>query len=379
MYCSAHPHRWITTLIMVGITLHALTLFAQTDTTARGHEVAKKKKRLTNGSVEAQPLFTVDEPLSFTLSAQMQRVVRDRVKPAPNAAVTRHPARITYRLPTDSVVSLPLNLVVRGNFRRDAANCLFPPLYIDFPKKTVKGTLFAKQNKLKLVTHCRDDEYVVREYLVYTLYNQLTDLSFKARLAQVTYLDSAGKRKPETHWGMLLEDEADISKRNHVSVYKNRLKAAYTDTLNMATLSVFEYMIGNTDWSVVYRHNIKMVIDSTRPRPLAIPYDFDHSGLVDARYAKPAEQLSIETVRERLYRGPAYPMSVFKRVFDRFVTLKPLFYAAYQNNKRLSASYIKDTIYYLDNFYKIIANPEKARTAFQSDLDRGVQIRGMNN
>jgi hypothetical protein len=122
-----------------------------------------------------------------------------------------------------------------------------------------------------------------------------------------------------------------------------------------------------------------MVVDSTRPRPLAIPYDFDHSGLVNARYAKPAEQLNIETIRERLYRGPAYPMSVFRRVFDRFRTLKPAFYAAYQNDKRLSASYIKDTIYYLDDFYKIIDNPEKARAAFQSDLDRSIQIRGMND
>lgn len=307
----------------------------------------------------------------------MQRIVRDRVKPAPKATITHHPARLTYA--ADTMVSLPLDLVVRGNFRRDAANCVFPPLYLDFPKKKVKGTLFAKQNKLKLVTHCRDDEYVVREYLVYKLYNQLTDLSFKARLAQVTYLDSARKRKPETHWGILLEDEDDISKRNGISVYKNRLKAAYADTLNMATLSVFEYMIGNTDWSVVFRHNIKMVVDSTRPRPMAIPYDFDHSGLVDARYAKPAEQLSIETVRERLYRGPAYPMSVLRQVFARFRALKPAFYALYQNNKRLSNSYIKDTVNYFDDFYRIIDNPEKARTAFQSDLDRGIQIRGMNN
>ncbi|MBO0939912.1 hypothetical protein J2I47_25425 [Fibrella sp. HMF5335] len=337
----------------------------------------KKKKQSGSHTSEPRPLFATDEPLSFTLSSQMQRVVRDRTKPAPKAAVVRHPARLMYA--ADTAVTLPVDLVVRGNFRRDAANCLFPPLYLDFPKKVVKGTVFAKQNKLKLVTHCRDDEYVVREYLVYKLYNQLTDLSFKARLAQVTYLDSAGKRKPETHWGILLEDEDDVSKRNHVTVYKNRLKAAYTDTLNMATLAVFEYMIGNTDWSVVYRHNIKMVVDSTRPRPLAIPYDFDHSGLVNARYAKPAEQLNIETVRDRLYRGPAYPMAVLNQVFARFRALKPAFYALIQQDKRLSSNYVKETVYYLDGFYKTIDNPEKARAAFLSDLDRSVQIRGMNN
>ena len=372
--------RLLSALILVALTLGATTGFAQTDTTAHGQKGAKKKARSTKGAPDAGPLFTSDAPLSFTLTAPMQRIVRDRTKPAANAPATRHHARLTYvNNPTDTVVALPLDLIVRGNFRRDAANCVFPPLYVNFPKKVVKGTLFAKQNKLKLVTHCRDDEYVVREYLVYKLYNQLTDLSFKARLAQVTYLDSLGKRKPESHFGMLLEDEDDIADRNHVAVYKNRVKSAFVDSLNMATLSVFEYMIGNTDWSVVYRHNIKMVLDSTMPRPMAIPYDFDHAGLVDARYAKPAEQLSIETVRERLYRGPAYPLALLNRVFARFRALKPTFYAFYQSDKRLSPSYIKDTIYYLDAFYKTIDNPEKARSAFQSDLDAGVQIRGMNN
>ncbi|MBO0930477.1 hypothetical protein J2I48_05700 [Fibrella sp. HMF5036] len=365
--------------MLVAMTLGITMAFAQTDTTTTKQTGAKKKAKAT-GVATVRPLFAADEPLSFTLSAQMQRIVRDRTKPSPKAPVTRHPARLTYSAtPSDSIVALPLDLVVRGNFRRDAANCVFPPLYVDFPKKAVKGTLFAKQNKLKLVTHCREDEYVLREYLVYRLYNQLTDLSFKARLAQVTYLDSAGKRKPETHLGILLEDEDDVASRNNVAVYKNRVKSAFVDSLNMATISVFEYMIGNTDWSVVYRHNIKMVLDSTMPRPLAVPYDFDHAGLVDARYAKPAEQLSIESVRERLYRGPAYPQAMLNRVFARFRALKPTFYAFYQNEKRLSPSYIRDTIYYLDAFYKTIDNPEKARAAFQSDLDRSIQVRGMNN
>lgn len=370
----SHRH-CIAALLGVCIAFSSFTGFAQTDTTANPRKGTKKK----DGATGNGPLFASDAPLSFTLTAPMQRIVRDRVKPAPNTAATKHAARLTYISPADTNVSLPLALVVRGNFRRDAANCIFPPLYINFPKKTVKGTLFAKQNKLKLVTHCRDDEYVVREFLIYKLYNLLTDLSFKARLAQVTYLDSLGKRKPETHWGMLLEDEDDISNRNGISVYKNRLKAAYVDTTNMATVAVFEYMIGNTDWSVVFRHNIKMVVDSTKPRPMAIPYDFDHAGLVDTRYAKPAEQLNIETVRERLYRGPAYPMKILNQVFARFKALKPAFYALYQNDKRLSASYIRDTIYYLDDFYKIIDNPDKARAVFLSDLDRGIQIRGMNN
>ena len=134
---------------------------------------------------------------------------------------------------------MPVTLSVRGNFRRDGANCRFPPLYLNVPKKAVKHTLFAGQDKLKLVTHCQTDEYVVREWMVYRLYNLLTDLSFRARLARVTYADSLRKRPDETHWGLLLEDDADLAKRNHLRLTKTRTKAQFADSLTMATTEIF--------------------------------------------------------------------------------------------------------------------------------------------
>ena len=114
-------------------------------------------------------LFLAEEPLPFTLTAHMQRLVRDRVKPVADSLSVKHPALLTYFDPAQGQVSsLPLSLMVRGNFRRNANNCEFPPLYLDFQKKKTKGTLFAKQNKLKLVTHCQSEDYVVREYLIYS-------------------------------------------------------------------------------------------------------------------------------------------------------------------------------------------------------------------
>ena len=111
-------------------------------------------------------------------------------------------------------MTLPVKLQVRGNFRKLWNNCSFPPLYLDVPKKKASQTVFANQNKLKLVTHCEGEEYVVREYLVYRLYNLLTDYSFQVRLCRVSYVDSTGKRPTETRWGMLLEDESNLVKRN---------------------------------------------------------------------------------------------------------------------------------------------------------------------
>jgi hypothetical protein len=49
-----------------------------------------------------------------------------------------------------------------------------------------------------------------------------------------------------------------------------------------------------------------------------IPYDFDHSGLMKAGYAKSSEILEISSITHRLYRGLAYDKQIFDTVFDNF-------------------------------------------------------------
>ena len=83
-------------------------------------------------------------------------------------------------------------------------------------------------------------------------------------------------------------------------------------------MSVFQYMIGNTDWSIKALHNIKLITFDNSRRPIPIPYDFDQSGLVNASYTLPAEHLQIKSVRERVYNGYYQPMSVLKPVLNVF-------------------------------------------------------------
>ena len=182
-------------------------------------------------------LFLREDPLTFTLTARMQRIVTDRTKPKNDSLSVKHPAQLSYYdLLRSESIALPLSLVVRGNFRRNANNCDFPPLYLDFAKKKTKGTLFAKQNKLKLVTHCQAEDYVVREYMIYKLYNQLTPLSFRARLAKVSYVDSLRKRATETRWGFLIEDEDDVAKRNKLVELKQGVETGAADSLSMGSV-----------------------------------------------------------------------------------------------------------------------------------------------
>lgn len=330
-------------LLLIGLWLIAVTTKAQS----------------VLDTVNSSRLFTTDEVLSFTLTARMQAVVDDRAKPKADSLATKHPAQLAWSSPTDDPNAVPVSLLVRGNFRRNATNCAFPPLYIDLPKKKLKDTPFAGQNKLKLVTHCQGEEYVPREYLVYRLYNLLTPISFRARLARVSYVDSLGKRLAETRWGFLIEDEDEAAKRNGLREVKSTLQTSEVDSLNMATMAVFEFMIGNIDWSIPYRHNIRLVAASDNDPPKAMPYDFDHAVIVDAPYASTADEEG-----QHIYRGALYPGWLMKRVFTRFNELKPQFYALYEQDKRLTRSYVRQTVKYLDKFYAIINDPRQVKAYF---------------
>ncbi|MBO0935772.1 hypothetical protein J2I47_04350 [Fibrella sp. HMF5335] len=324
------------------------------------------------------PLFADTAPLSLTLTTQLQILNRDRVKIPFGEKPEKHPAVLTMA-GMSAPLRLPVSLTVRGNYRREAGNCIFPPLVLDLPKKRMDNTVFANQNKLKLVTHCQADNYIVREYLVYKVFNELTDLSFRARLAQITYSDTANRKQGGTHWAILLEDNEDVAKRNGARLAKQRTKAQYTDSLTMAMVGVFEYMIGNTDWSVSYQHNVNLLADTTKKRLLVVPYDFDYAGIVGTSYAIPDKHLNIESVRTRLYRGPSYSAKLLSRVFDRFNEKKKAIYALYEGNPLLEKSYIQATIQYLDEFYTLINNPKRSLRIFGPGSTDNVVIRGLND
>ncbi|CCH01619.1 hypothetical protein FAES_3612 [Fibrella aestuarina BUZ 2] len=309
-------------------------------------------------SVKKADLFAADAPLSFTLAAQMKVVVDDRTMPKADSLATRHPATLSWQDASGELQPLPVALMVRGNFRRNQTNCAFPPLYIDFPKKKAKSTPFAGQNKLKLVTHCQGDEYVVREYLVYKVYNLVTPYSYRARMARVTYVDSLQKRPTEIRWGFLIEDEDNVAKRNGMRETKTTVQTSEIDSLNMATMAVFEFMIGNIDWSVPYRHNVRLMAARGDEAPKIIPYDFDHSVIVDAPYA------SLPDDEGRTYRGALYPGWLMKRVFARYNELKPAIYGLYESDKRLTRSYVKQATRHLDKFYALINNPAQVKAYF---------------
>lgn len=63
-------------------------------------------------------------------------------------------------------------------------------------------------------------------------------------------------------------------------------------------------------------------------------------------------------------------MPLFERVFALFNRMKPQFYALYQNDSRLSKTYVKRALRYLDKFYAVINEPKSAVNTFTSDLEK---------
>ena len=316
-------------------------------------------------NTHTQALFQKKDVLHVTIETNMRALLKDRGKTS-----IYHWCKLTYTDEEGHAIILPVKVKTRGNFRRDASNCSLPPLSINFPNKKTKNTLFEGQEKLKFVNKCKDYEHLLYEYLAYEIYNLVTDYSFKARLVEVTYLDSLNRRKPETTYGFFIENDNQLAQRHEAKILsRQNIAMANLDSLETATFVMFQYMIGNNDWSLPYLHNMILLFNANK-RIIPVAYDFDFAGIAETNYATPPKELEIVSVRERLYRGLNYSPEVFQKVFDRFKGVKPQIYALYEGNPLLSAGYIKRTKHYFDMFYETINDPKAIKKYFVAGKTR---------
>jgi hypothetical protein len=225
--------------------------------------------------------------------------------------------------------------------------------------------------KLKLVIGCgtsgTDEQLIFKEYICYKIYNLLNPMSFRAKLVKVNYTDSRGKMKAFSQYAFLLEDDGAMAVRNNCVQKKvTNLNTESTDRNTMTLVALFEYLISNGDWSVPGNHNIKLIFpkDDKNAMPFAVPYDFDHSGLVNAEYATPSEVLGTESVTERVYRGFPRAMEELEMAFDVFRAQKENIYSLIRNFTLLKDKTRKEMTDYLEDFYKIINNKNQAKSTF---------------
>ena len=312
-----------------------------------------------------RPLFRNSVPLSFTLEADFKAVNKDRDP----ASTRRFPAALQLEGDGGATKSLSVSVSGRGHLRRQSSICSFIPLRLELPKADAAGTdLEGPAAALKLVTHCQSskehDQFVLREYAAYRIANLLSPWFFRARLATVTYSDSTTKKAIATRYGILLEDDDDVARRMEgrtVSVERTLFKDLEQETL--ARMMVFQYMIGNTDFSIFALHNV--VIVQTPDRTLyPATYDFDLSGLVNAPYAAPAPNLGLKTVLERYYRGPCLTEPQFASVFESFKSKKEAIFAVLGTIPDLTAESREQMRKFLAEFFDLIDRPLAVKRAF---------------
>jgi len=266
-------------------------------------------------------------------------------------------ANLTIHLSKTDSVSRDIGLKTRGVFRNQY--CSFAPIELNIKKARFGYTDLDKIFKLKLVPQCNfnkiNEDYVLREYLAYKLFNVLTDTSFRVRLLKITYLDTQKKRKPINQYGFFIEPAEMLSKRtNCIQIKLRALNQKSIIPRIMDRLAIFNYMIGNYDWSVPGLHNV-LVLKSLEYEPtglgIAIPHDFDWTGLVNPSYAIPIEATGIENVRERLFLGVCRSKEVYKKELDMFLEKRNDFYKVINDFSYISNQTKKDINAYLDGFF----------------------------
>jgi len=307
-------------------------------------------------------LFQDVEILEVTLTAPLTTLVKERPKE------NYLPGVFEYAAADGTAVKLDIEIRTRGHFRHNT--CDFPPLSLNLKKSQTDGTLFDKQKKLKLVVHCDDsklyEQIVLREYLAYRIYNAISNMSFRVRLLRVTYVDNEERRKEQVRYAYLIEHKNRLAKRyamKDLKVKRTTVSAIQPDQLNLT--SVFQLLIGNTDFSPIAGppdsdccHNYVLFQKDADPL-IAIPYDFDQAGFVDAPYASPGENLRIRTVRQRLYRGRCNNNPHVAASVDKIKDNRDAIYALVNEQDGLEPRVRKTLLSFIDKFFKIIDDPKK--------------------
>lgn len=311
---------------------------------------------------EPDPLFQSHETLDVTLSVPLTTLVRDR----PTEEYLQ--GTLSYSGEDGKTESFDVKIRARGHSRHKI--CDLPPLWLNFKKSQVKDTLFHKQDKLKLAVHCRDSERyeqtLLREYMAYRLLNLATPMSFQVRLLRITWVDTEGQSDEQVRYAFLLEHKNRLGKRlDRKDLKIDETSVAALDPVHLNLTSVFQYLIGNTDFSPIARseyneccHNY-VLFSNDRDLLIAIPYDFDQAGLVSAPYALPGKQFGIRSVRQRIYRGRCDNNDYLEGSIEHFKAIRNNIFALIETQDGLTRKVRKILATYVQQFYDTADDPRR--------------------
>lgn len=256
---------------------------------------------------------------------------------------------------------LDVEIMTRGNYRRRKQNCDFPPLRFRFPLEKVAGTEFKGQDKLKYVSHCQSESAVfeqntIKEYLIYKMYNLIDDHSFRVRLSRISFIDTLTNDTIKK-FGFFLENKNDVATRNGKVIlhYKN-LKQYNILRKNIIMMSLFQLMIGNSDWDVSRLHNINILSVGDQSIPVAVPFDFDWAGIVNQPYFTLDPQISPDAKYKRKFKGYRWSDQELASAFSELNELKKPFLELISQCEYLNEENKQEVMEYILKFYELISS-----------------------
>ena len=307
-------------------------------------------------------------PLQAIIETDLKRLQTDKADEAWQPAVFKV-------LKGDSVAwQMDVQVAARGNMRKK--NCDFPPVKIRFYKQKPDNDSIAELNELKLVTSCsntqQNEEWVQREYLLYELYNLITDQSFRVKSADIRFEDPDKKGRSVSGFSFFIESSDELAARLQGKPMKPRVGSTRSlESTSDDRLCLFEFMIGNTDWSVRARHNIKIIYLGPTGPIIAVPYDFDYSGAVGTDYAVPNGDYPIQSVKERYFLGLCRPAAHYRQLFDFYLAKENILLEHIGQAAILPANSRRQMAEYMGGFFKTLKDPRLAKRDILQNCNKG--------
>jgi len=301
-------------------------------------------------------LFNVLDPMDITLTFDIKKYQRSKFEGE------YMPVHFHYQINDTLGLEKTMRIKARGEFRRK--HCSFAPFWLNIRKADVANQHLQETKRMKIVTHCQGSnayaDYLLKEYLTYKIYNILSPISFRVRLIRMKYVDTGRKNKVTESWAFMIEPEGMVAERHDAQVIKNdKLSMRFMEPESMDLVALFMFMIGNADYSIAGRHNVKILglpgFGSEGYTP--VPYDFDYTGLVNATYAVPGENLGITSVTERYYMGLCREESEYGQVISHMETHRDEILEMINSFPYLREKHKSEMISYLEEFYILASDP----------------------
>lgn len=272
------------------------------------------------------------------------------------------PAKIALETTDGDAFSLDARVRTRGHMRLGI--CSFPPIKLKFEKSDLALHSLSPLNEVDLVHHCHEgdqyDQYLLREYMAYKLFELISPYSFHVQLVRLHYQNPSGGEAHESSYAFLVENMEELADRLHGKRNKNAIISKNAiEREPFLKVCLFQFMIGNTDWYIPSRHNLEFIGVQPNKLLVTVPFDFDYSGFVSTPYAVHHETLNISSVSVRYYQGWCQTDEEVTEALKIFRDQKEKILGMCDHIQGFNERSVKHTREYLEEFFNIIENPKK--------------------